>query len=66
MKKLQNYINGKFQAPALGKYIENFDPSKGVVFSLIPDSDAQDQDRAKSAPRFHFLHPRSQHAESAS
>jgi aminomuconate-semialdehyde/2-hydroxymuconate-6-semialdehyde dehydrogenase len=54
MKKLQNYINGKFQAPALGKYIENFDPSKGVVFSLIPDSDAQDVSLATEAAKAAF------------
>ena len=54
MKKLQNYINGKFQVPALGKYIENFDPSKGVVFSLIPDSDAQDVSLATEAAKAAF------------
>ena len=54
MKKLQNYINGKFQVPALGKYIENFDPSKGVVFSLIPDSDAEDVSLATEAAKAAF------------
>ncbi|MDG1351500.1 MAG: aldehyde dehydrogenase [Crocinitomicaceae bacterium] len=54
MKKLQNYINGKFQAPVLGKYIENFDPSKGVVFSLIPDSDAEDVSLATEAAKAAF------------
>ncbi len=42
MKKLANYINGEFQAPVNGKYIDNYEPATGEVYSLIPDSDESD------------------------
>ena len=54
MKKLQNYINGKLQPPKSGNYIENFDPSKGVVFSLIPDSNLEDVAEATAAAKTAF------------
>ena len=54
MKKLQNYINGKLQPPKSGNYIENFDPSKGVVFSLIPDSNLEDVAAATAAAKNAF------------
>ena len=54
MKKLQNYINGKLQPPKSGNYIENIDPSKGVAFSLIPDSNLEDVDEATSAAKKAF------------
>ena len=49
MKKLQNYINGKFHPPVSGAYIENIDPSRGVPFSLIPDSSVDDVTQATEA-----------------
>jgi aminomuconate-semialdehyde/2-hydroxymuconate-6-semialdehyde dehydrogenase len=42
MQKIQNYINGKLTAPLSGKYIDNYNPATGQVYSLIPDSDEQD------------------------
>jgi aminomuconate-semialdehyde/2-hydroxymuconate-6-semialdehyde dehydrogenase len=54
MKKLQNYINGKLQPPKSGNYIENIDPSKGVAFSLIPDSNLEDVAEATSAAKKAF------------
>lgn len=42
MKKIQNYINGSFQAALSGSYINNFEPATGKVYSLIPDSDTKD------------------------
>ena len=46
MEKLSNFINGEFQAPNNGKYIDNYEPSTGQVYSLIPDSDASDVEKA--------------------
>ena len=46
MKKIQNYINGDFIPPKSGDYINNISPATGEVYSLIPDSDAQDIDTA--------------------
>ena len=49
MKKILNYIGGKLVEPASGQYLDNFDPSRGKVYSLIADSDAQDVEAAFSA-----------------
>jgi aminomuconate-semialdehyde/2-hydroxymuconate-6-semialdehyde dehydrogenase len=49
MQKIQNYINGQLQAPIAGKYIDNYNPSTGEVYSLIPDSDASDVQQAYEA-----------------
>ena len=49
MKRIQNYINGEFVAPLSNKYIDNIDPSRGKVYSLIPDSDKEDVDAAVAA-----------------
>lgn len=46
MEKLSNYINGAYLAPVNLKYFDNFDPSTGEVYCLIPDSDQQDLDLA--------------------
>ncbi len=42
MEKLQNFINGKYCDPIEGKYIDNYEPASGQVYSSIPDSGAQD------------------------
>jgi len=54
MKKIANYINGKLQAPTSGKYIDNYNPAKGDVYSLIPDSDQSDVDAAIAGARAAF------------
>ena len=46
MKKIQNYIGGKFCAPIAGLYVDNYSPENGNVYSLVPDSDVQDIDLA--------------------
>ena len=46
MKKLTNYINGADVTPINNQYIDNFNPSNGEVYSLIPDSDEQDVEQA--------------------
>jgi aminomuconate-semialdehyde/2-hydroxymuconate-6-semialdehyde dehydrogenase len=42
MIKLQNFIDGRFQDPACGQFLDNIEPATGKVYSLIPDSDEQD------------------------
>jgi aminomuconate-semialdehyde/2-hydroxymuconate-6-semialdehyde dehydrogenase len=49
MEKIANYINGEMVAPISNTYIDNFNPSIGAVYSLIPDSDEQDVDLATKA-----------------
>jgi aminomuconate-semialdehyde/2-hydroxymuconate-6-semialdehyde dehydrogenase len=42
MEKILNYIDGQLVAPAKGKYLDNYNPSTGKVYSSIPDSDEED------------------------
>ncbi|MFM8741691.1 MAG: aldehyde dehydrogenase [Cytophagales bacterium] len=49
MEKLANYINGQLVAPQSGKYLDNYNPAEGKVYSLIPDSDANDVAMAYTA-----------------
>ncbi len=49
MEKILNYINGEYQEPQSGKFIDNIEPATGKVYSLIPDSDKRDVDMAVSA-----------------
>ncbi|MBB79305.1 MAG: 2-hydroxymuconic semialdehyde dehydrogenase [Crocinitomicaceae bacterium] len=50
MEKLKNFINGEYRAPINSQYLENFEPSTGEVYSLIPNSSKEDVDLAvKSA-----------------
>lgn len=55
MEKLQNYIGGKLMAPISGKYFENFEPAKGCVYSLIPDSGEKDIQLATEAAKSAFI-----------
>lgn len=49
MERIQNYINGKLADPVGDQFIENYDPSIGKVYSLIPDSDERDVNNAVKA-----------------
>jgi aminomuconate-semialdehyde/2-hydroxymuconate-6-semialdehyde dehydrogenase len=49
MEKLYNYIDGELQAPASNQYLDNVDPATGEVYSLIPDSDEKDVQKAYEA-----------------
>ncbi len=51
MITLRNYIDGAFCAPASGTYLDNLEPATGEVYSLIPDSGAEDVDRAVAAAK---------------
>lgn len=54
MDKIKNYINGELVDPISGNYIENYKPSTGKVYSLIPDSDKDDVELATKAAKAAF------------
>lgn len=49
MEKILNYINGELIEPASKKYLDNYEPATGKVYSLIADSDDQDVQKAYEA-----------------
>ena len=55
MITIENYINGELVAPVEGKYIDNYNPSKGEVYSQIPDSQKEDVETATKAASAAFL-----------
>lgn len=54
MEKIRNYINGKLIEPINKKYIDNYNPATGEVYSLIPDSQKEDVDLATEAAKSAF------------
>ncbi len=54
MLKIENYIGGELSAPASGEYLDNFNPATGEVYSLIPDSDERDVEKAVEAAKKAF------------
>lgn len=54
MEKILNYINGELIEPTSQSYIDNYNPSKGEVYSLIPDSDKNDIELATEAAKEAF------------
>jgi aminomuconate-semialdehyde/2-hydroxymuconate-6-semialdehyde dehydrogenase len=54
MKKILNLINGQLVAPVSDTYIDNYNPSNGSVYSLIPDSDERDVEMAVEAAKNAF------------
>ncbi|WP_299064916.1 aldehyde dehydrogenase [uncultured Polaribacter sp.] len=47
--KIQNYINGKFEDPIKGGYIDNYNPSIGEIYGQIPNSSKEDVEKAFEA-----------------
>jgi len=54
MEKIQNYIGGALCEPQSGNYLDNYNPAIGAVYSLIPDSDKSDVDKAVVAAKAAF------------
>ena len=54
MKHILNYIGGELIAPTANKWLDNFNPATGQVYSLIPDSDAHDVEMAFQAAKAAF------------
>jgi aldehyde dehydrogenase len=48
-ERYDNYIGGKFVAPALGKYFDNISPVDGKVFTQVAHSTKEDLDLAVDA-----------------
>jgi aminomuconate-semialdehyde/2-hydroxymuconate-6-semialdehyde dehydrogenase len=46
---IKNYINGAFTNPIEGKYLENYNPAVGEVYSQIPNSTIADVEKAYEA-----------------
>lgn len=46
MFKIKNYINGELIEPASGNYFDNYNPALGEIYSLIPNSDKEDVEKA--------------------
>jgi len=47
--RIDNYIDGELIAPSSGGYLDNYNPAEGKVYSVIPDSDSADIERAVRA-----------------
>ena len=54
MEKIFNYIDGELKTPTSNQYLDNYDPSTGAIYSLIPDSDEHDVNKAVDAAREAF------------
>ncbi|MCE3260704.1 MAG: 2-hydroxymuconic semialdehyde dehydrogenase [Bacteroidetes bacterium] len=54
MQHIKNYINGQLSEPVSKKYLDNYDPSTGKVYSYIPDSDEKDVELAYAAAKNAF------------
>ena len=54
MEKILNYINGELVEPTNGNYLDNYNPSNGQVYSLIPDSEKKDIYNAVAAAKQAF------------
>ena len=54
MIKIKNYINGELIEPVAKAYLDNYNPSTGKVYSLIPDSDEKDVQLAVDAAQAAF------------
>lgn len=54
MEKILNYINGELVEPVSGNYLDNYNPSNGQVYSLIPDSEKADINNAVVAAKEAF------------
>lgn len=49
MQRINNYIDGNLVEPVSGNYLDNIDPATGRVYSQVPDSAAEDVERAVAA-----------------
>jgi aminomuconate-semialdehyde/2-hydroxymuconate-6-semialdehyde dehydrogenase len=54
MQRISNYINGQLVAPHSEKYLDNFNPAEGKIYSLLPDSDSTDVASASAAAQAAF------------
>lgn len=55
MEKILNFIGGEHLEPKNNNYIENYEPAKGVIYSMIPDSGTEDVQEAVDAAEGVFV-----------
>ncbi len=53
-KYIKNYINGALVPALSGNYLENYNPATGKVYSFLPDSEAEDVEKAVEAAEAAF------------
>jgi aminomuconate-semialdehyde/2-hydroxymuconate-6-semialdehyde dehydrogenase len=51
---IQNYINGEFKNPVNNNWIDNYNPSDGMVYSQIPNSSKEDVEKAYKSAKAAF------------
>ena len=54
MQHIKNYINGELVEPISKKYLDNYCPSTGKIYSHLPDSDENDVEFAYQSARAAF------------
>jgi aminomuconate-semialdehyde/2-hydroxymuconate-6-semialdehyde dehydrogenase len=54
MQKILNYINGEYVEPLSKKWLDNYNPSNGEVYSQIADSNTEDIETAYQAAKEAF------------
>src|SRR5690554_5190797 len=54
MQKILNYINGEYVEPLSKKWLDNYNPSNGEVYSQIANSNAEDIETACQAAKAAF------------
>lgn len=54
MQRLKNYIDGELIEPTNKKYLDLYNPSNGQIYALVPDSDANDVEKAYQAAQNAF------------
>ena len=52
--KIKNYINGKFSPPISNEWIDNYCPADGEIYGQIPNSSANDVEKAYQAAKKAF------------
>lgn len=54
MKTIKNYIGGELVEPVSKKYLDNINPATAEVYSIVPDSEAADVEKAIAAAKSAF------------
>lgn len=56
MLRILNYINGSLSEPLSNRWLDNYNPATGAIFSQVPDSGAEDVEAAVQAAKDAFPH----------
>src|SRR5438128_11621991 len=49
IERIENFIDGKFDEPVGGRYLDNIEPATGKPYSQVADSDSRDVELAVAA-----------------